>query len=176
MRNAKRCVKRVLMILFTLSLVAGGAAAQQREIRNYRGKIELGRGMSFITADLMQVAAQSDLFLRFGGKINLTREQQKKLEELYFEIQQYSLRREADLAVADAELRRLMSNDRVDLVAVRAKVKEIEAIQSEATMKNIETALQAISALTHEQHLKVMLLVRDLIEQKMPPPQTAPQG
>jgi Spy/CpxP family protein refolding chaperone len=94
---------------------------------------------------------------------------------MYFEIQKYSLRREVDLDVADAELRRLLSNDRVDLAAVRSKVKEIETIQTEATTKKIEAVLQAIAVLTHDQHLKVMLLVREMIERETPQQMSAPQ-
>ena len=41
-------------------------------------------------------------------------------------------------------------------------------------MKKIEAVLQAIAVLTHDQHLRVMLLVRELIERETPPP-SAPQ-
>lgn len=145
-------------------LAASSVTAQKSRAKSGENIIELGREMSLLTADLMQIAAKSDLFLRFAEKINLTIEQQKKLEEMYFNIQRYSVRRGADLNVADAELRRLLTAERVDLAAVRVKVKEAEAIQTEATIKKIELALQAIGILTHEQHIRVMLLVRESLQ------------
>lgn len=151
----------VMMILTAASAVT---AQQKSRVRSGESTIELGRGMSLLTPDLIQIAAKSDLFLRFAEKINLTMEQQKKLEEIYFNIQQYSVRRDADSNVADAELRRLLTADRVDLAAVRVKVKEAEAIQTEAIVKKIEAALQAIGTLTHEQHIRVMLLVRESLQ------------
>ena len=165
-KNRQFCLRGFLIVAVVIFLTAASAvtAQQKPRVRSGESTIELGRGMSLLTADLMQIASKSDLFLRFAEKINLTIEQQKKLEEMYFNIQQYSVRREADLNVADAELRRLLTADRVDLTAVRVKVKEAEAIQTEATMKKIETALQAIGILTHEQHIRVMLLVRESLQ------------
>lgn len=73
----------------------------------------------------------------------------------------YSFQREADLDVADAELKRLLTRDTVDLVAVKAKMKEIGDIRIEVDTKKIETLLQAINALTHEQHTQIILLARE---------------
>lgn len=164
--NSEFLIIAVIIILTAASVVT---AQQKPRAKSSENTIDLGLGMSLLTQDLMQIAAKSDLFLRFAEKINLTKEQQNKLEEMYFDIQQYSVRREADLNVADAELRRLLAADRVDLAAVRVKVKEAEAIQSEATMKKFETVLQAIGTLTHDQHIRVMLLVRENLQ---PEPQS----
>lgn len=158
-----------------LALTLAATAQQTRRLETGGKKIELGRGMSLINADLMQIAAETDLFLRLADRISLSGEQVKKLGDLYIDLQKYAIRRQADLDVADAELRRLVNNDRVDLAAVRSKVKEVESLQTEFTMKKIEAVLQAVGALTHDQHLKVLLLVRELLEQKLPPP-PAPQS
>lgn len=170
-RNQKFSRGAFLIVAVTILLAATTAimAQQKPGSKPIAGKIESGRGMGLLTADLMQIATQSDLFLRFAGKIDLTEVQKKKLEEIYFEFQRYSVRREADLNVTDAELRRLLATDRVDIAALRLKVKEIEAIQAEATIKKIETVLQAIATLTHDQHLRVMLAVREAIQ---PEPQS----
>lgn len=159
--------KLIAAVMIILTTAALSMAQQKQGPKASPGKIELGRGMGLLTADLMQIAVQSDLFLRFAEKIDLTEPQKKKLKEIYFEFQRYSVRREADLNVTDAELRRLLAIDSVDLAAVRVKVKEIETIQAEATMKKIETVLQAIGTLTHDQHIRVMLLIREAI-----PPET----
>ena len=124
--------------------------------------------MSVIAPGLMEIGSKTRLFLLFGDKIPLSLEQQKKLEDLYFRVQMYSFQREADLDVADAEFRRLLTRDTVDLNAVKAKMKEIEAIRVEVDLKKIETLLQAINVLTHEQHKQIIVLAKDLEEASKP--------
>lgn len=161
--------KTIVLVLMFLVMTLAVTAQRNSSVKLRDKKIELGSGMSLITADLMEIAAETDLFLRLSERINLSNEQVKKLGELFLDLQKYSLRKQVDLDIADAELRRLVNNDRVDLAVVRLKVKEIEALQTDFTMKKIETVLQAVSILTHDQHLKVMLLVRELLEQKLLP-------
>jgi len=167
MRYVYPTVRQSVVVVSLAVALSVGVVAQQRPLDASQG-FDMGRGMSPLNGDLMQIAIQSDFFLSFGQAISLTAEQQKSLEEVYFEIQRYTVRRKADLDVADAELRRLLSSDRVDLAAVQAKVKQTELIQSEATVKRIKAALRAINTLTHEQHLKVLLLVRQKLQQELP--------
>lgn len=171
MQIERNFIQRKALIILGLILLLVAIVQGQSNLGNQNNakQVQLGRGMSIMTTDLMQIAAQSDLFLQFSEKIGLTETQVKKLEGLYLEFQKYDIRRQSDLDVADAELRRLLTNDSVDLNAVRAKVKEIEAIQTDLTMKKIETVLEAIKTLTHDQHLKVMLLVREMLKQNLPP-------
>lgn len=56
---------------------------------------------------------------------------------------------------------RIMAVAALILSVVRGKLNVIEAIWAETTMRKIETLLQAIKMLTHGQHVRVMLLVRD---------------
>lgn len=160
-------IRKPTVFVIIVSALVVTVSAQQKQSLSLTQSLDMGRGMSLLNADLLQIAIQSDFFLQFGEAIKLSAEQQKTLEEAYFEIQKYTVRRKADLDVADAELRRLLSNDRVDLAAVQAKVKEVESIQSEATIKKIEYALRAVSVLTHEQHLRVVLLVRQKLNQEL---------
>lgn len=171
MQIKRNFIQRKPLIILGLILLVAAIVPAQSNLRNPNNtkQVELGRGMSIMTADLMQIAAQSDLFLQFTEKIGLTESQVKKLEGLYLDFQKYNIRRQADLDVADAELQRLITNDTVDLNAVRAKVKEIETIQTDLTMKKIETVLDSIKTLTHDQHLKVMLFVREILKQNVPP-------
>lgn len=171
MQIKRNFIQRKTLIILGLVLLMAAIVSAQSNSRNQndKKKVELGRGMSIMTADLMEIAAQSDLFLQFTEKIGLTESQVKKLEELYLDFQKYNIRRQSDLDVTDAELRRLVTSDSVDLNAVRAKVKEIEIIQTDLTMKKIETVLESIKTLTHDQHLKVMLLVREILKQNLPP-------
>lgn len=162
----------VLMAAVSLViLIAASAAtvfAQKPRAETPRQEVQLGSGMSVITPGLMEIGSKTRLFLVFADKLSLTPEQQKKLEDLYFRVQMYSFQREADLDVADAEFKRLLTRDTVDLNAIKAKMKEIEAIRVEVDLKKIETLLQAINVLTHEQHRQVVLLAKDLEEASKP--------
>ena len=94
------------------------------------------------------------------------------LEEIAYEYQKYSVQRLADRDVTDAELQRLLTRDNIDLDAVRAKVREAEAITTDVKIRMIEAVLKAVTTLTHEQHLKVMILIQEL----QPPKERAPSG
>lgn len=175
LRDATRLIFMLLLLLFLMLLPFGASlpvrAQKTRAAATPDQEFDAGRGMSLLNADLMLIAAQTDFFLQFGKELNLTDEQRKKLEDLYFDTQKYTLRQNVELNVADAELQRLVSNDRVDLALVRAKVKQIEALRSEATFKKIEAVLRSVAVLTHEQHIKVMLLVREILKQEDSSPQ-----
>ena len=162
----KKELKKLAPFFFSVTVLvvsAGGAVSAQQKPSDStpREEVQLGRGMSLIAPGLMEVAVRTNLFLQLADRIELTPEQRKTLEELFFEAQKYSAQSEADLDVADAELRRLLTREQIDLAAVRAKIKEIEAVRTDAGMRKIETVLKAINTLTHEQHLKVMVLARE---------------
>ena len=170
MRIKKRDFGILVKLAVAVLMLATIATAQKKpKPTTLERQFDLGAGMSYMSSDLMQIAAKTDLFLMFADEIKLTSDQQKKLEEMFFEIQKYQLQRQTDLDVADAELRRLVSRDRVDLIAVKAKVKEVEAVQADITIKQIEAVLQAIAVLSHEQHIQVMTIVRRKFKEQLPP-------
>ncbi len=144
------------------------ALAQQPQTAGPRQEVKLGPGMSILAPGLMEIGAKTKLFLMIADKVSMTAAQRTKLEELYFEGQRYGVQRESDLDVADAELRRLLTRDTVDLDAVRAKIKEMAGIKSDTDMKRIEILLGAINALNHEQHTKIMLLASEPDESSKP--------
>lgn len=149
-------MKYTLMFLMLLSLGTGSALGQQRRSR----EIELGPGMSRISSGLMQVAGQSNFFLDIATKIGLTDLQIKSLEEIVSGYQEQGAQRTADLDVSEAELQRLLTRSTIDLDVVRAKLKEVAAIETDLKMMKVEALLRAIKALTHQQHVKIMALVR----------------
>ena len=159
-----------MVAVSTVILIAASAAIVfgQQPNKEPRQEVRLGSGMSVFAPGLMEIGAKTNLFLALADKIPLTEQQKKKLEDLVFEVQMYSFQKDADLDVADAEMKRLLTRDNIDLVAVRAKMKEFEDTRIEADMKKIETLLKAIGLLTHEQHTKIILLARQPDETKKP--------
>ena len=167
-KQTKKVLLVNLLLVILILVNAATVSAQQVSPAPATQEVQLGRGMSLITPGLMEIGSQTKLFLAFGDKLQLSAEQRKNLEDLYIRIQTYSFQREADLDVADAELKRLLTRDTVDLAAVKQKMKDIEGIRLEVDIKKIETLLQAINALSHEQHLQVILLARDLEQANKP--------
>ena len=142
------------MVSFTSSTVLAQQPATNQNV-------QLGRGMSVLAPGLIEIGSKTNLFLNLADKIPLTAEQKKKLEDLVFDMQMFGFQKDTDLDVADAELRRLLTRDNIDLAAVRTKLKEIGNIRGEADMKRIETLLKAIGLLTHDQHMRIILLARE---------------
>ena len=163
-------MRRIIITLTVLTFISAMAFAQQKP-HGEKGKqeIELGRGMSLIAPGLMQVGLETNFFLLLADQIQLTEQQRPALEEIAYEAQKYGVRRMADLDVADAELQRLLTRDSIDLDAVRAKVKESEVIVSDVKISKIEAVLKAINTLTHEQHLKIVMLSREAPAPKLRP-------
>ena len=169
MKNQMKKVPYVVIVLVATILFNGRTGVAQQPAREpSRQEVQLGKGMSVITPGLMEIGAKTRLFLVFADKLSLTVEQQKKLEDLYFRVQMYSFQREADLDVADAEFKRLLTRDTVDLNAIKTKMKEIETIRVDVDMNRIETLLQAVNVLTHQQHMQVILLAKDPAEPSKP--------
>ena len=161
----KSGIRKILCATFCIAIISFSnttTTAQQPSSQPAAQEVQLGSGMSVITPGLMEIGSRTKLFLVFADKVPITPDQQRKLETLFFEVQMFSVQREADLDVADAELKRLLTRDTIDLGAVRAKMREIENIRFETDMKRIETLLRAIGFLSHEQHMKIILLARDL--------------
>ena len=113
---------------------------------------------------------ETNFFLRLADQLQLADKQRAALEEIAYEYQKYSVQRLADRDVADAELQRLLTRDNIDLDAVRAKVREAEAITTDVKIRMIEAVLKAVTTLTHEQHLKAITLIQELQTPKERPP------
>jgi Spy/CpxP family protein refolding chaperone len=163
---------RSLILIFAILLLGGNSAFAQNKPHGEPPKqeVQLGRGMSLIAPGLMQVGVETNFFLRLADQLQLADKQRTALEEIASEYQKYSVQRLADRDVADAELQRLLTRDNIDLDAVRAKVREAEAITTDVKIRMIEAVLKAVTTLTHEQHLKVMTLIQELQTPKERPP------
>lgn len=166
-------MRRPILTFVILLLGSVSAVAQHRPSGEPpKQEVQLGRGMSLLAPGLMQVGLETNFFLRLADQIQLTDKQRAALEEIAYGYQKYNVQRLADRDVTDAELQRLLTRDNIDLDAVRAKVREAEAITTDVKIRMIEAVLKAVTTLTHEQHLKVMILIQEL----QPPKERAPSG
>lgn len=164
-------MRRSILVLAVLTLSSVFTFAQQKPPGGpAKQEVQLGRGMSLIAPGLMQLGLETNFFLRLADQLQLADKQRAALEEIVYDYQRYSVQKLADRDVADAELQRLLTRDNIDLDAVRAKVREAEAITTDVKIRMIEAVLKAVTTLTHEQHLKAITLIQELQTPKERPP------
>lgn len=166
-------MKRQILLLAVLMLRSAATPAQHIPAAEPpKPAAQAARAMSLITPGLMQVAQDSNFFLRLAEQIQLSDPQRTALEEIAYAFQNYKGQKLADLNVNDAEVDRLLTRDRIDLDAVRAKLNEAAAIGVEVKMRTIEALLEAVYALTHQQHMKIIvMLIQELQTPRSRPPQ-----
>ena len=167
--GTKRWTRAGAALALLVTLATAPALGQQRARGGVRGEqIDLGRGMSLVTPNLFEVAVRTNMFLDLADRVGMTDGQRKQLEAVLYDFQQYSVQKQADYDVADAEQMRLVTRDTVDFDAVKAKVREIEALNADVNIKKFEALLKAVRALTHEQHMKIITIARTLQPQRRP--------
>jgi Spy/CpxP family protein refolding chaperone len=150
-----------LALLVTAAVIVSGGAAQGQEIRRQAPAIppaSMGKGMGMITPSLIEIGMQTKFFLALGDRIKMTDEQWAQITEIAFQFQRFAQEKKGDLAVAEAELQRMLGRDQIDLAQVKAKLKEILTLQGDVEYAGVESLLKAIKALTHEQHLLIMTI------------------
>ena len=164
-------MRRSILVLAMVTFSSVLTFAQQKPPGGpAKQEVQLGRGMSLIAPGLMQLGLETNFFLRLADQLQLADKQRAALEEIVYDYQKYSVQKLADRDVADAELQRLLTRDNIDLDAVRAKVREAEAITTDVKIRMIEAVLKAVTTLTHEQHLKAITLIQELQTPKERPP------
>lgn len=97
--------------------------------------------------------------LRHRDELELSSEQIQSLERLRADFQRDAIRRQADLRIAQLELRRLLDADFVDLKEVEANLREIERLRVDLRLARIRTIEQGKAELTSKQRAKLRSLL-----------------
>ncbi len=87
-------------------------------------------------------------------EIGLTAEQVTKLKDLQLNLDKTRIRTEADIQVAEREVKALTENEKSDLGAVEAKVKQSHDLQVGLRMVSIKAKRDVLAVLTPEQRAK----------------------
>ena len=151
---------RLAVAPITLIMICGAAFAQQMRPQPPANRAaNMGKGMALITPGLMEIGVQTKFFLTAADRIKLTDEQRTRLTEIAYQFQKLAGEKKADLAVAEAELQRMLAREQIDLAQVKAKLNQIQLLEADVEYAGIESVLNAIKVLTHEQHLLIITLV-----------------
>ena len=92
--------------------------------------------------------------LKHETEIGLTADQVAKLKDIQLNLDRIRIKTEADIRIAERELRALTDDEQSDLGAIEAKLKESEDLQVSLRMTSIKTRREVLALLTPEQRAK----------------------
>jgi len=111
------------------------------------------------------------IMLENREQLGLSAEQINSLEQLRRDFQRESIRRDADIRIAQMDLDALLSASTVNMVKVEAKVREIERLRADTRIARIRTIEKGKQQLTAEQRKKLQEIVSG-----SPPARPKPQA
>ena len=92
--------------------------------------------------------------LKHEKDIGLTSEQVTKLKDIQLNLDKTRIKAEADIQVAERELKALTDEEKSDLGQIEAKLKQSEDMQVALRMTSIKTRREVLALLTPEQRSK----------------------
>lgn len=101
------------------------------------------------------------IMLENREELGLSAEQVNSLEQLRRDFQRESIRRDADMRIAQMDLDTLLSASTVDMAKVEAKIREIERLRADVRIARIRTIEKGKQQLTAEQRKKLQEIVSE---------------
>ena len=129
-----------------------------RELREWFGRWGEYFGSGTMKSEERPLIA---FILRNREKLDLSAAQVRNLEQLRNDFQKESIRKDADLRVAEMDLNGLLGADKVDMAKVEAKVREIERLRTDLRIARIRTIQKGKEQLTADQRKKLQELLAE---------------
>lgn len=92
--------------------------------------------------------------LQHQKDLGLTEEQVAKLQAIHLDLDRARIRGEADIRVAERELTALLEDEKTELSAIEAKVKQSEMLEVAVRMAAFKARRDALAVLTPDQRQK----------------------
>jgi Spy/CpxP family protein refolding chaperone len=92
--------------------------------------------------------------LKHEKDLGLTADQVAKLKEMQLNLDKARIKAEADIQIAERELKALIEDEKSDLGAIEAKLKQSEDLQVGLRLTAIKTRRDVLALLTPEQRAK----------------------
>jgi Spy/CpxP family protein refolding chaperone len=103
--------------------------------------------------------------LKHEKEIGLTADQVAKLKDIQLNLDKARIKSEADIQVAERELKALTDDEKSDMGAIEAKLKQSEDLQVALRMTSIKTRREVMGLLTPEQRIKEKAEHEKMMEQ-----------
>lgn len=123
-----------------------------------------GRARDYFTFSVRGSSAERpliSLMLRHREKLGLSADQVRNLEQLRNDFEKESIRNDADVRVAEMDLKTLLEAQNVDMVKVEAKVREIERLRADLRIARIRAIEKGKQLLTADQRKKFQELLAE---------------
>ena len=146
----------------TPKLMIGGEIAQSWDDlgRELQGLLSRWRDY-FLPASPQEERPLITIILQNREKLGLSNDQVRKLEQLRTDFQKESIRRDADVRVAEMDLKGLLEAQTVDMAKVEAKVREIERLRADGRLARIRTIEKGKEQLTADQRKKLQEIIAE---------------
>lgn len=161
MKKGLQGVSAVVMAgAFTLAMGAAAVSANEPGYGHGGGKDGYGsRGHDMLGNHGMGMMHSSTghlirHLLKHEKEIGLSADQVTKLKDIQLNLDKTRIKSEADIQVAERELRALTDDEKSDLGAIEAKLKQSEDLQLQLRMTSIKTRREVLALLTPEQRAK----------------------
>jgi len=144
---------------FTLSMGIANVSANEPGYGHGGGKEGYGgggHGMMGGGMGMMHSSAGHLIrhLLKHEKEIGLSADQVTKLKDIQLNLDKTRIKSEADIQVAERELKALTDDEKSDLKAVEAKLRQSEDMQVALRMTSIKTRRDVLALLTPEQRTK----------------------
>jgi Spy/CpxP family protein refolding chaperone len=111
----------------------------------------MGQGMGMMHSSAGHLIRH---LLKHEKEIGLTADQVAKLKDIQLNLDKTRIKSEADIQVAERELKALTDDEKSDLKAVEAKLRQSEDMQVALRMTSIKTRRDVLALLTPDQRAK----------------------
>ena len=146
----------MLIGIAIMLILLGGQPLRADEPRG--GPMEPGKGYGEHGEGMKGRHGGAGYFLRHllmhQKEIGLSEEQVGKIKTLQFELDKTRIRTEAEIEVAERELHELIRDDKADLAAIEAKLKQGAGLEVNLRLASVKARRQAMALLTTEQREK----------------------
>jgi hypothetical protein len=158
----------VAAILFSAALFGSGCEAPEPRLDVSQNWDDLGREMrdwlSRWWGRLGPLPSREErplisMILSNREKLGLSADQVRQLERLRSDYEKESIRKDADLRIADMDLEALLESPTVDMSKVEAKVREIEKLRADLRLARIRAVEKGKEQLSAEQRQKLQELL-----------------
>ena len=144
---------------FTLAMGAGTVSANEpgyghgggKDGYGGRGHGMMGGGMGMMHSSAGHLIRH---LLKHEKEIGLTADQVTKLKDIQLNLDKTRIKSEADIQVAERELKALTDDEKSDLKAIEAKLRQSEDMQVALRMTSIKTRRDVLALLTPDQRAK----------------------
>ncbi len=146
----------------------------------HSGGYEKGQhGMGKAMMEMMMHGGAGHLIrhlLKHEKEIGLSPEQVTKLKELQLNLDKSRIKMEADIQVAEREVKALTDDEKSDIGAIEAKLKQSADVQIGLRVLSVKTRRDALALLTPEQRAKEQAEHDKMMQQHKSMGQGAPHG